>query len=295
VSKSRNKKTLGSYPFFSVMISLTLAMFAMGLFALLLVHAQQLTKNVRETIEMEVFLKKETSDSMQTSIGDIIGVRPFVLQKNGTPQMEFVSREDAKKQFIETYGEDFTKVLDENPLYASYRIRIRPELSDSLNLRSISQQLSRIEGVKEVYYQEALINKVNRNIKTVSVVIAVGAIILIFASVLLINNTIRLAIYSQRFLVRSMQLVGATSWFIQKPFLLRALLQGLFSGIISVVMLIGVLKLAYQEIPQLASLTDLQLLVMIFVALVLFGAVLGFFSSYRAIRKYLNMSLDELY
>lgn len=277
------------------MISLTLAMFAMGLFALLLVHARQLTQNVRETIELEVFLKKEINDSMQISIGETLAERPYILQKNGEPQIKFISREEAKNQFIETYGEDFTKVLDDNPLYASYRVRIRPEYSDSLNLRSISQQFSRIEGVKEVYYQEALINKVNRNIKTVSVVIAVGAIILIFASVLMINNTIRLAIYSQRFLVRSMQLVGATSWFIQKPFLWRAILQGCLAGLISVAMLLGVLRIAYQEIPQLASLTDLQLLVIILVSLVVFGAVLGFLSSYRAIRKYLNMSLDELY
>jgi cell division transport system permease protein len=295
VAGFRNKKILGSYPVFTVMMSFTLAMFAMGLFALLMWHAQLLTQNVRETIEMEVFLKKETTDSIQDGILDIITARNFVLKKNGDAQIRYISREEAKQNFIKTYGEDFTTVLEENPLYASFKVKIKPEFSDSISLRSISQQLSRIEGVKEVYYQEALINKVNRNIKKISVIIAVGAIILLFASMLLINNTIRLAIYSQRFLVRSMQLVGATSWFIQKPFLIRALLQGFMSGVIAVLLLAAILKVAYTELPQLAQLANHKVNILIFVSLLLVGSILGFLSSYRAIRKYLNMSLDELY
>ncbi len=152
-----------------------------------------------------------------------------------------------------------------------------------------------MEGIKEVYYQEALINKINKNIRTVSTVLAVLGIILLLASVLLINNTIKLALYSQRFLIRSMQLVGATRWFIQVPFLWRSLLQGMISGAIASAVLYALMHFAYGELKELNELKQEQWIYPLYGGLVILGSLIGFLSSYRAVSTYLKMSLDELY
>lgn len=291
----RQKKTLGSYPYFTVMFSITLSMIVIGLLGLILTHAQKLSFLVKESIEVNVFLKNETSDSLRTTLQNTISRRSYVLNKNNQPQIDFISKEVARKKFVETYGEDFTKVLDENPLYASFAVKIRPEYSDSLNMKKISEQLSAMDGVKEVYYQEALLNKINKNIKTVTTVLAVLGVILLLASVLLINNTIKLALFSQRFLIRSMQLVGATRWFIQGPFLWRSLLQGMISGTIAAALLYGMMHVAYQEMKELNELRQDQLVYILYGGLIVLGSLIGFFSSFRAVSTYLKMSLDELY
>jgi cell division transport system permease protein len=291
----RNKKTLGSYPYFTVMFSITLSMIVIGLLGLILSHAQKLSFLVKESIEVNIFLKNDASDSLRTALQSTLSRRSYVLQKNNQAQIIYSSREEARKKFAETYGEDFTKVLEDNPLYASYSVKIRPEYSDSLNMKKIAEQITIMPGVKEVYYQEALINKINRNIKTVSAVLAVFGFILLFASVLLINNTIKLALYSQRFLIRSMQLVGATRWFIQRPFLWRSLLQGMVSGMLAAIMLFGLMHFAYGEIKELNELRQEQLMYIIYGGLVFLGSLIGFLSSYRAVNTYLGMSLDELY
>jgi cell division transport system permease protein len=291
----RNKKVLGSYPYFTVMFSITLSMVVIGLLGLILSHAQKLGGIVKENIEMNVFLHNDLSDSTKHQLQATLSRRGYTQYKGNEPQIAYISREEARKHFSETYGEDFTKVLDDNPLYASYTVKIKPEYSDSLNMKKISEQIAAMDGVKEVYYQEALINKINKNIRTVSVVLAVFAFILLGASVLLIDNTIKLALYSQRFLIRSMQLVGATRWFIQRPFLWRALVQGMLSGLIAVILLYTLMGVGYEELKELNELRHEEHLYMIYGGLIVLGAFIGFFSSYRAVNRYLKMSLDELY
>jgi cell division transport system permease protein len=291
----RNKKTLGSYPYFTVMFSITLSMIVIGLLGLILSHAQKLGDLVKESIEVNVFLKNETNDSLRDVLQTTLSRRNYVLKKNNQAQIVYISKEEARKKFAETYGEDFTQVLDESPLFASYSVKVKPEYSDSLQMKQIAEQITAMEGVKEVYYQEALINKINKNIKTVSLVLAVLGFILLFASVLLINNTIKLALYSQRFLIRSMQLVGATRWFIQRPFLIRMFVQGMLSGLIAAGLLYGLMHFAYGELKELNELRQDDLVYMIYGGLVLLGAFIGFLSSFRAVSTYLRMSLDELY
>ncbi|HSZ24114.1 MAG TPA: permease-like cell division protein FtsX [Cytophagaceae bacterium] len=291
----RNKKTLGSYPYFTVMFSITLSMIVIGLLGLILSHAQKLSFLVKESIEVNVFLKNEISDSVRLALQNTLSHRSYVLNKNNEPQIFYISKEDARKNFTDTYGEDFTKVLDENPLYASYSVKIKTEFSDSLNMKKIAEQITNMSGVKEVYYQEALINKINKNIKIASTILAILGFILLVASVLLINNTIKLALYSQRFLIRSMQLVGATRWFIQGPFLWRSLLQGMISGLIAAATLFGLMHLAYNEMKELTELRQEQMMYVLYGGLVVLGSLIGFFSSFRAINTYLSMSLDELY
>jgi cell division transport system permease protein len=291
----KSKKKLGSYPYFTVMLSITLALFVIGLFALIFAHAQKLTRIAQENIEMNIILEKTIQDNQRISLQRVLSTQRYILKLNGKPQIKFVSEEEAKKKFIQTHGQDFTKVLPDNPLHSSYIIKINPQFSDSTNMAKISGQIQTIDGVKEVYYLQDIITKVNHNIKMISLVLGGFALILLIAAILLINNTIKLALYSQRFLIRSMQLVGATRSFIQKPFIIRALLQGLASGAIAAILLIVLLNYVYNQIDYLQDLKETKINNIIFASILLGGALIGFISSYRAVTKYLKMSLDELY
>jgi cell division transport system permease protein len=291
----RGKKTLGSYPYFTVMLSITLALFVIGLFALIFVHAQKLSGIAQENIEMNIILEKSIQENQRKSLQRVLSTQPYLLKLNQKPQIAYISEEEAKKKFIQTHGQDFTKVLPDNPLHASYIIKIQPQFSDSLSMSKISGQIQSFDGVKEVFYLQDIITKVNNNIRTISLVLGGFALILLLASILLINNTIKLALYSQRFLIRSMQLVGATKFFIQRPFIIRAIIQGFVSGGIAAVGLYALLNYAYNEIEYLKDLYEAEIIITIMASLLIGGAIIGFLSSWRAVIKYLNMSLDELY
>lgn len=295
IRPQKSKKKLGSYPYFTVMLSITLALFVIGLFALIFAHTRKLTQIAQENIEMNVILEKSIQENQRISLQRIISSQPYLLKLDQKPQIEYISQEEAKQKFIQTHGQDFTKVLPDNPLHASYVIKIHPEYSDSSSMKAIAGQIQSLDGVKEVYYLQDMITKVNHNIRIISLVLGGFALILLFATTLLINNTIKLALYSQRFLIRSMQLVGATKAFIQKPFILRAILQGFLSGAIASALLLILLNYAYAQIEYLKDLQEEQTIYLILASLLALGAVIGLFSSWRAVTKYLKMSLDELY
>jgi len=150
-------------------------------------------------------------------------------------------------------------------------------------------------GVFEVTYLESLADSINRNLKKIGLILIGFSVLLLITVAILINNTVKLALFSQRFLIRSMQLVGATAGFIQTPFLLRSVVHGIWGGLISSSLLYGVLFYAYQWVNDLEVLQDTQQQFYLFGGLIIFGALIGFFSSWRAVNKYLKMSLDELY
>ncbi|MDX5347052.1 MAG: permease-like cell division protein FtsX, partial [Hymenobacteraceae bacterium] len=254
-----------------------------------------LSELVKESIEMQVYLNKDLSEAQLARIGKTISSKKYIAVKNSQPQVRFISKEEGAKEFIEETGEDFTNFLGENPLRDVYVLRINPENAQSANLKKIKTDLETIDGVFEVQYVESLIESINQNLRKVSIVVLSFAAILVLVVVILINNTIKLALFSQRFLIRSMQLVGATSFFIQRPFLNRATVQGIISGIIASVLLLLVMQAAYNQMDELRLLRDDQQMVILMGGLVVLGCVIGFLSSYRAVRKYLRMTLDDLY
>jgi cell division transport system permease protein len=292
---SGSKKTLGSYPYFTVMLSITLSLIVTGLFGLIYVHAHKISEIARENIEMNIILNKSIQENQRISLEKALSAQPYILKRNGKPIVRFISAEEARKKFIEIHGQDFSKVLPDNPLHASFVINLLPSYSDSLNMKKIAGSIQKMDGVKEVFYMEDLIQKVNNNLNIISIVLLFFAFVLLFATILLINNTIKLALYSQRFLIRSMQLVGATKAFIQKPFIIRALLQGFISGCAASGLLFIIINYAYQEISYLNALNQQESILIVLGSLLLLGAIIGFFSSLRAVSKYLKMSLDELY
>ena len=293
--KFKKKKKLGSYPYWSVVFSITLALFVIGLFGMLLLHANQLKELIRQNVEIQVYLNKFITENERIKINKTLAGKDFVLLVEETPQITYISKEEAAQQFIEDTGEDFTSFLGENPLRDAYIVKIRSEYHDKDKLVGIKQEIEGISGVFEVTYIENLISSINENVTKISLFLAGFAVILLITVIVLINNTIKLALFSQRFLIRSMQLVGATSGFIQKPFIYRATLHGILSGILASLMLIGLLQYANQEIEHLSELQDPQQMLILFLALLLIGGIIGLLSTFRSVSKYLKMSLDELY
>jgi len=293
--KPSRKKKLGSYPHVMVIFSITLALFVIGLFGLLLIHASKLSNLIKESLEVQVYLDRNLTETQLAALQNTFSQKEYIAYKGKEAQVRFFSKEEGAREFIEETGEDFLAFLGENPLRDAYILKINPEFATSQELKKIKADLQEIPGVFEVQYVESLIDSINKNLQKLSIILLSFAAILILAAIILINNTVKLALFSQRFLIRSMQLVGATSFFIQRPFLNRATLQGIISGLIAGLLLVALLQYAYYQINELYVLRDELQIGILLAGLVVLGSVLGFFSSYRSVRKYLGMSLDDLY
>jgi cell division transport system permease protein len=293
--KYKRKKRLGSYPFFTVVFSLTMALFVIGLGGLLLLHAGKLSSIVKESIEIQIYLDRYLTKEETANVEKALLKRPYLEKRENQPQIQFISKDEAAKKFIDATGENFMSLLGENPLRDAYQIKIKPEFYENKKMQLIKQDVEKIPGVFEATYIENLVDEINRNIYRISFILLVFAALLLFTITILINNTIKLALFSQRFLIRSMQLVGATSWFIQKPFLLRSVWQGFLSGIIACGLLLLLLQYANSQMEELVLLQVQQQILLLLAAICIMGPVISLLSSYRSVNKYLQMSLDELY
>jgi cell division transport system permease protein len=294
--KPSKRKKLGAYPFAGVLVSISLALYVTGLFGLLVLYSNQLEKLVRENIRLEVYLRNTLTESQRLQIEKKISALPYIgSPRQGQLPIQFVSKAEAAKQFIADTGEDFTKFLGENPLHDAYLITLNPEYHTPAALQKIKKELEAMNGVFQVVSKEGLVESVNRNVTNIALILLGFLLILILTAILLINNTIRLALFSQRFLIRSMQLVGARNWFIHRPFLVRAALYGFIAGVISGVAIWFSVSYAHQKIEDLAQLYRAEQLILLLAALVVLGMLVAVWSTFFAIRKYLRMSLDELY
>jgi len=293
--KVRKKRKLGSYPFLSVTFSVTLALIVIGLFGLLAVHANKLTEIIKENIEIQVFLTKSISSSELSKVSLTLGAKPYVLKKDETPSIKLVTKEEAAKQFLEDTGEDFTEFLGDNPLRDLYVLKVAPGYHSTDSLSKIKREIQSIRGVYEVTYVESLVESITKNLNKLGALLGGFALILLIVVVVLINNTIKLALFSQRFLIRSMQLVGATGRFIRRPFLVRSLGYGFLGGVLASALLMLILYYANNRIEDLDQLQDQQSLAILFGGIVLMGMIVTYLSTYGAIKKYLKMSLDQLY
>ena len=292
---AKAKKQRGYFKFGSVLFSTTLSLFIVGLFGIILIQASSLTKMIRENIEIQVFLDKELSQKHLSDLRKDLAERPFVLRTEDSLYLRFISNKEAAETFIKNTGEDFTEFLEDNPLRDSYVFSVAEEFQSSEQLTLIAKELETQPGVFEVSYMTDLVDSINKNLFKVSLIMGGFILILIVTVIMLINNTIRLALFSQRFLIRSMQLVGATRGFIRKPFLIRAFIFGVLAGVLASSILFALLEYTKGNIEGFAALQNTELMLLLFAALTIMGGLLSGFSTLRAVNKYLNMSLDELY
>lgn len=288
-------KQLGSYPSISVVLSITLALFVIGLFGVLLIYSRELGRLVRENVRIQVYLKGSLSDKERAALEKKLKKSDFILKDSTRTTIFFISKQDAAKQFIQDTGEDFQKFLGENPLRDAFLVTVDPAFHDKKKLAEIKTKLEKEPGIFQVYYVESLIESVNKNIAKIGLVLLGLAGVLLVVVVLLIHNTLRLALFSQRFLIRSMQLVGATKSFIQGPFILRAMLLGAIAGLVSSAMLWGLIRYGDSRVEELKLLQNDDKLFILLASLMALGIFVAAISTWRAVSKYLRLSLDDLY
>lgn len=291
----RKKKKVGSYQYGSVIFSITLALFVIGLVGLLVLMANQLTNIVRENFEVSIFLNKNISENQRNRIENELSSSAYLLQRDGEAQIRYQSKEATAETFIAETGEDFSEFLGDNPFRDALIINIAPEYQAKAKLDSVTTRIENISGVYEAAYSSGVLEGIEKNKTKLSFILLGFAAILLLIVVLLINSTIKLALFSQRFLIRSMQLVGATGSFIRRPFLSRSFMHGAIAGIIASGLLLALLQIGGNYVEQLADVQQEVYIFALYGVLILLGGCIAFFSTNWAMNKYLKMSLDELY
>ncbi len=295
MKSNTQQKRIGSYPQWSVITTVAITLFMIGLFAIFALYARQLTEILENSIEVQVYTQNNMPPEDSIALQKKLLNCRFVEQKNGKAQYVFLHKDEAAKQMIAKSGEDFIAFLGENPLRNSYALQLKKQFHSKEQLKIVKAELETIEGVFEVAYTESFIQEINQNVSRIGIIIAILVIVSFFTVVLIINNAIRLALYSQRFLIRSMQLVGATAFFIKKPFLKRASIQGIIGSLLATCLLTLLLLFTHAQIPELNILKDWLQISLVYSSLFLGGFVICSISAYIAVTRYLRMSLDELY
>lgn len=282
-----SKKTKSVY--ISTVISIALVLLMTGLLGLIVVHARNLSNYVKENIVLNIIINEDTKEADVLTLQKELNNDKFVLNT------QYISKELAARNLQQDLGEDFVEFLGYNPLLSSIDVYLKAQYANKDSIETFIKKTSANNMVKEVVYQESLIDMVNKNIRIIGIVILGFAIILLIIAVALINNTIRLAIYSQRFLIKSMQMVGATKGFIRKPFLGYGIMHGLLGAIIAIIMLLLVLYFGQQQIPELVILQDYFEFAIIFLGVIAIGILISGLSTYFAVTKYLRLRMNDLY
>ena len=286
-NKTLNRKIISSSA--SVIISLSLVLFVVGLLSLALINAQKLSNYIKENIGFSIMLKENTNQFEIKKFNKSIDAMPF------TKSTSFISKDAATSELESDLGEEFVDFLGFNPILASIDVKLNPDYSNNDSLSVISNNLIKNSLVHEIYYQKNLISRINNNVKKLSLFLITFCIILFFIAFALINNTIRLSVYSKRFLIKTMRLVGAQNSFIQKPFILDGLYQGMYSAIFAIFMLMGSIQLVQAETASLLNITDLKIIGLVFILIFIIGIILSSLSTYFAVKKFINVSENELY
>lgn len=273
----------------TMVISITLVLFLLGLMGLIVLHARMLSDYVRENIGFSIMIRENINEARIIEIKKSLDLKPFVKSS------EYLSRETAAKKLMNDLGEDFVGFLGYNPLLPGIELRIKAPYANRDSLGRIESKLMALPEVKEVFYQKSLVDAINRNVETITIILLGFSGILLFIAIVLINNTIRLSVYSKRFLIRSMQLVGATEGFIRRPMVRRSILHGLISAFLALLMLMLLVYFAIEELPELVDLSNPILLIILVSTLFILGAMISFGSTWFAVRKYLRMPTDLLY
>jgi len=270
-------------------ISISLVLFLIGLLGLLVLNAKRLSDYVKENIGFSVILKENIKEV------DVILLQKSLDASEYVKSTKYITKDEAAQELQTELGEDFIGFLGFNPLLASIEVHLHAEYANQDSINLIEKDLQQYEQIKEVFYQKSLVSLVNENIRKISLIILVFSGLLLLVAITLINSTIRLSVYSKRFIINTMQLVGATRGFIRRPFLFRSAGNGILAALIAMGFLAGVLYAAQKEFRDIISFQDIEIVGILFLGVLLFGIVINWMSTYFAVSKYLRMKVDKLY
>jgi cell division transport system permease protein len=279
----------GKPSYFMSILGVTLVLFLLGIIGWLVINAGKLGQYFRESVEVRAYLRGNVSAADSTALVQYIAERPYVREYT------FVDKEVAKKKYLDEGNDDWSGVLDQNPLPNSINFRLRKEYVQSDTLVNIEREIEAHPLISDVQYPRELVTNLNANINRISFILLGLAILLCVVVIVLIDNTIRLAMFSNRFLIKTMQMVGATRGFIAKPLNIRAIINGAISAVIAIVLVYLLTLGAENFLPELKALHDTKTLLLLFLMLMILGIAITLFSTHRSVIKYLRMKLDELY
>ena len=279
----------GKPSYFMSILGVTLVLLLLGVIGWLVINANKLGGYFKENVEIKAELRGDLNPKDSVALMTYISSKPYVKS------IDFITKEQAKKIFLGDGNKSWEGILDYNPLPNSISFKVKQQYMNADSLLSIQNDLQKQTYISEVTYPKALVDNLNKNIRRISIILLAIAALLAFVVIILIDNTIRLAMFSNRFLIKTMQMVGATRWFIAKPMNVRAIINGAISGVIAVVAVMLIILIAEGFLPELKAIHDNSTLVILFIGLIILGICITLFSTHRSVVKYLKMKLDDLY
>ena len=273
----------------SIVISMSLVLFLLGILGFLLLNAKRLSNHVKQNIGFSVMIKEGEKDINIMQLQKLIDSKAYSLET------DWVSKEDAATELQEQLGEDFISFLGYNPLLESIDIKLKATYANPDSLRILKEELTKNDLIHEVFYQKDLVEKINENVRKMSIFLLSFCLLLFIISFTLINNTIRLSVYSKRFLIRTMKLVGATNKFIKGPFLSDSIYNGMYSSLVAICMLLTIFQLLQSDMPDFLNIQDFKSMGIIFASIFVAGILFTWLSTFLALRKYLRIKESEIY
>ncbi|MCB9033633.1 MAG: hypothetical protein H6553_07335 [Chitinophagales bacterium] len=291
MSTSNNVKPIKKQKpnFVYAIISITLNLFIVGLLALIIYFSQQSFTKIKESVEIELVLKKEVDSIGKVKIEEFLKSQEFIAH------YKYIDKSVAAEKFAKDIGQNFVEILGFNPLYDAYVVNLKADYTNETFLKDVESKFLSVDGVEEVFYQQNIVEMLGKTIQPIAIGIAVISILLLLIAFFIIDTTIRLMMYAQRFSIRTMQLIGATEWFIVKPFLKKSVGSGIISAIIANIGLFGLLFLANIKLNYVPTQQDYIVFGIIALTLLLLGIIISTISTYFAVRKYLHVKLEDLY
>lgn len=287
IGKSSAKRSQPSY--FMSILGVSLVLFILGLLGWIVINANKLGQYFKENVEVRVYLRENISPKDSVTLVQYIADKPYVKE------YEYVTKDLARKKFIDDGNEDWKNILEANPLPASIDFKLRNQYVNSDTLKAIKADLEQNIGVNDVQYPRSLVDNLNENVRKISLILLIIAIVLCVVVIVLIDNTIRLAMFSNRFIIKTMQMVGATRGFIAKPMDLRAIINGALAGVIALAGIVALVLFAEKQLPELKAMRDTTWLAALGAGIIVLGILISLLSTHRSVIKYLKMKLDDLY
>jgi cell division transport system permease protein len=290
-----NKKENGSSKarlrssYLTLIVSISLVLFLLGVLGMVIINARGLSDYFKESLSFSIMLDEEAKEADIRMLQKDMDAKPYVKST------EYISKDEAAAKLKDDLGEDFINFLGYNPLSPSIDVYLYAQYTKPDSVSKIEKYVMEYPFVKEVYYQESLLYLINENVKKISLFILVISLFLFLIALTIINNTIRLSVYSKRFLIRTMQLVGATKSFIRRPFLVKSIFQGLIAGLIAMILLLGLLYMVEKEFFLLFTFQDINMLFLLGAAIILTGIIINIISTFFSVNRYLSISEDKLY
>jgi cell division transport system permease protein len=277
--------------YFTSLISITLVLFTLGFLGLLVIHAKTLSNYIKENIGFEIIFKPGVKEAEVLRLQKQLDIQPYIKST------EYITRQEALNRLKKSLGENFIDFFGKgnNPLLPSIDVRFHAAWANNDSIAKIEKQLLRKSTIKEVYYQKSLVQEIDKNLNKISFVLLVLSAVLLVIAMALINNSVRLTIYSKRFVIKSMQLVGATRGFIRRPFVWKGMLQGLYGALIAIVLLTAVLAVARENLPELKAVESPVMTGIVYLFVILTGMAVSGISTFWAVGRYLDMDKHKLY